>query len=108
MVRKAFTLRIDEETHGALANLSRILRRPMNQLVHEALVGYLERRSREAERDLLDQIGALRAYRRLDPDFEEAIAAFADAEARFDDPVEGELVDGRGPIRDEIRRLLNA
>lgn len=108
MTRKAFTLRIDEETHGALANLSRILRRPMNQLVQEALASYLDRRSRAAESELEAQLASLRAYRRRDPDFEDAIAAFAEAEARLDDPLEGELVDTAGPVQDEIRRLLNA
>lgn len=108
MPRKAFTLRIDEDTHSALANLSRVLRRPMNQLVREALAVYIDRRAREAERDLEAQLVSLRAYRKRDPDFEDAIAAFADAEARFDDPVEGEPGETAGPIQEEIRRLLDA
>lgn len=108
MLRKAFTLRIDEETHGALANLSRILHRPMNQLVQEALAAYLDHRSREVERDLEARLASLRACRRRDPDFEDAIAAFAEAEARFDDPIEGEPLETAGPIRQEIRRLLDA
>jgi predicted transcriptional regulator len=122
MSRKASTFRIDPPVQSALENLSRILKRPMNRLVNEALEYYLERRSRDVERDLEATLARLRAYRKRDPHFERAIAAVVDAEARFgkDDPAEGEvvigtLVDGRlvedkaagSPLQAEIHRLLN-
>ncbi|MPZ21579.1 MAG: hypothetical protein GEV06_27360 [Luteitalea sp.] len=80
----------------------------MNQLVHDALAVYLDRRTRDVERDLEAKLASLQAYSRRDPDFEDAIARFAEAEARLDDTVEGESVTTTGPIRREIRRLLNA
>lgn len=110
---------------AALENLSRVLKRPMNQLVNEAVKDYVDRRSREVEHDLEATLTALRAYRRRDPHFKGAIAAFVDAEARFgkDDPAEGKVVIGKlvngqlveertiggaSPLQTEIRRLLNA
>jgi hypothetical protein len=96
----------------------------MNQLVNEALQDYLERRSSAVERDLELTLARLRAYRRRDPHFKAAIVAIVDAEATLgkEDPAEGEvvigkLVDGKlvegpatkgiGPLRAEVRRLLN-
>jgi hypothetical protein len=63
----------------------------------------------------------MRAYRERDPDFEEAVAAFARAEGRYgkEDPAEGEVVVGKlvkgqlvdepssGPVLTEIRQLLD-
>src|ERR1700687_4614800 len=94
---KASTFRIEPIVQVGLENLSRVLKRPMNQLVNEAVKDYLRRRSREVERDLESTLASLRAYRKQDPDFEQAIAAFARAEARYgtDDPAEGEVVVGK-------------
>jgi len=125
MTRKASTFRIDQPVQLALENLSRVLGRPMNQLVNEALRDYVERRSRSVERDLELTLASLRAYRRRDPHFKDAIAAVVDAEATLgkEDPAEGKVVMGRlvdgklveapaaegvNPLRAELRRLLNA
>ena len=125
MNRKASTFRIDPPVQSALENLSRVLKRPMNQLVNEALGDYLERRSRAVERDLELTLARLRAYRRRDPHFKDAIEAVVDADATLgrEDPAEGKvvigkLVDGKlveapptegiGPLRAELRRLLSA
>ena len=125
MTRKASTFRIDPLVQFALENLSRVLKRPMNQLVNEALQYYVDRRSREAERDLEATLASLRAYRRRDPRFKDAIAAVVDAEATLgkEDPAEGEVVIGKlvngqlveeptiegvSPLQTEIRRLLDA
>jgi hypothetical protein len=73
------------------------------------------------ERNLESTLASLRAYRERDPDFEQAIAVFARAEARYgkDDPAEGEVVVGKlvngqlldepasGPVQTEIRQLLD-
>jgi hypothetical protein len=121
MSAKASTFRIESTVQAGLENLSRVLKRPMNQLVNEAVKDYVRRRSREIERDLESTLASLRAYRKRDPDFEQAIADFARAEARYgkDDPAEGQvvvgkLVDGQlvevsasGPIQSEIRQLLD-
>lgn len=125
MARKASTFRIDQPVQLALENLSRVLRRPMNQLVNEALQDYLDRRSSDAEHSLELTLASLRAYRRRDPHFKDAIAAAVDAEATLgrEDPAEGKVVIGKlvggklieappaegiNPLRAELRRLLNA
>ena len=125
MMRKASTFRIEPTVQTALENLSRILKRPMNQLVNEAVKDYVNQRGREVERDLEATLASLRAYRKRDPHFQTAVAAFVDAEARFgkEDPAEGKVVigklvngqlvegqaaEGTGPIQTEIRRRLNA
>lgn len=108
MSRKATTFRIDADVRAALVDLSRILHCPMNRLVNEAVKAYLGRRRREVERDLEASLASLRAYRQRDPDFEQAMAAFVEAEASVEDPVEGRPEKDSGPVRMEIRRLLNA
>lgn len=119
MPHKATTFRIEPTLQTGLEQLSKILKRPMNQLVNEALKDYVIRRSQAAEQDLSGTLAALRAYRRRDPGFKAAITAAAKAEAKYgnDDPVEGqvvigELVDGRlveeaGPVQSEIRKFLH-
>ena len=125
MLRKATTVRIDPLVQAALENLSRVLKRPMNQLVNEAVKIYVERRSREVEHNLEATLTSLRAYRKRDPHFQTAIAALVDAEAQLgkDDPAEGKVVigklvkgrlvdertiEGASPLQAEVRRLLNA
>ena len=124
-MRKATTFRIDPIAQAALENLSRILKRPMNQLVNEAVKNYVEQRSQDVEHDLEATLASLRAYRKRDPHFKNAIAAFVDAEARLGkgDPVEGKVVIGKlvngqlveerptesaSHVQAEIHRLLNA
>lgn len=119
MPTKASTFRIEPRVQAGLEQLSRILARPMNQLVNEAVKDFVRRRSREVEHELESTLASLRAYRQRDPDFEDAIDGFAKAEAKFgkDDPAEGTVVIGRlvngrlvedtGPIQKEIDKLLN-
>lgn len=123
MTRKASTFRIEPSVRGALEHLSEVLNRPMNQLVNEALEDFITRRSRQVEQDLEVTLARLRAHRTRDPDFQEAISAAVEAEARHghDDPAQGEVVIGKlvggrlvesagdaGPIQSKIHRLLNA
>ena len=76
--------------------MSKVLKRPTNQLVNEALKDYVSRRSLAVEQDLEATLATSRAYRRRDPSFKEAIAAVAKAEAQHAkiDPVEGEIESG--------------
>ena len=125
MTRQASTFRSAPPVQSALENLSRVLRRPMNQLVNEALQDYLDRRGKAVERNLELTLASLRAYRRRDPHLKEALASVVDAEAALgrEDPVEGKVVigklvggklievppaEGTSPLRAELRRLLNA
>jgi predicted DNA-binding protein len=120
MPHKATTVRLEPTLQRGLETLSKVLKRPMNQLINEALHDYVSRRSHEVEQDLDQTLKALRAYRRRDPSFKSAIAAAAKAEAehRQSDPLDGEvvigeLVDGRltqqepGPVAAEIHQLLH-
>jgi hypothetical protein len=116
MARVAFTLRIDAEERAALENLSRIERRPVNQLLNEAVRTFLLRR-RPKERNLEASLKRLRAYRERDPEFHQAHQAFVEAEASLDDPLEGELIEGHfvngqiepiGPVQSKIREILGA
>lgn len=118
MPHKATTVRLEPTLQQGLETLSKVLKRPMNQLINEALRAYVSRRSREVEQDLDQTLKALRAYRRRDPSFKSAIAAAAQAEAEHhqSDPLDGEivigeLVDGRvaelGPVAAEIHQLLH-
>jgi len=87
----------------------------MNQLLNEAIKSYLSRRGRN-ERSLEANLAKLRAYRKRDPGFQKAIAAFVEAEANFEDPLEGEPIEELavedmhkpGPVQSKIRKTLNA
>ena len=114
MSRTAFTLRIDAEERVALENLSRIEGRPINQLLNEAIKGYLRQRGRK-ERSLEANLASLRAYRKKDPGFRKAMQEFVEAEATLDDPLEGELVEANrmeakaaGPVQSKIRYIPGA
>ena len=117
MARIPFTLRIDPEERAALESLSKIEGRPINHLLNEAIKSYLSRQQSRKERTLEVHLARLRAYRKNDPGFRRAIAAFVEAEATLKDPLEGEpftsqSVDGKrktaGPVQSKIRDLLNA
>lgn len=116
MARVPFTLRIDEEERAALENLSKIEGRPVNQLLNEAIKNFLVRRGPK-ERGLEANLARLRAYRRRDHGFHHALAAFVEAEASLDDPLEGKPVEGKlvngeiettGPAQRRVRELLDA
>src|SRR5208282_1963257 len=93
MAATASTHRLDPEVQVALDRLSKHLRRPKNRLINDAVKSYIRQKSRELETELQASLNALRAYWLRDPDFENSIEAFVDAEARLasSDPAEGEL-----------------
>lgn len=116
MTRTAFTLRIDAEERNALKNLSKIERRPINQLLIEAIKNYLGQKGRE-ERSLEASLSSLRDYRKRDPRFRQAIAAFVETEASLKDPLEGEVIEGAvvedlskptGPVQSKVREVIGA
>src|SRR5450755_4306724 len=116
MSRIAFTLRIDARERAALANLSKVEGRPINQLLNEAIKIYLGRRG-PIEHKLEANLAGLREYRKQDPGFRRAIDAFVGAEASIKDPLEGEPIIGEfvagkfkpaGPVQSKIRELLGA
>jgi predicted transcriptional regulator len=97
---------LEGELYNALSSLSSITKRSMNQLITEAVAIYVRRTSREVERDLETTLERLRQYSSKDPNFEQAIAAFAEAEATLDDPLEGRPIDRPQTAQSEINELL--
>ena len=79
----ASTHRLDPEVQAALDRLSKLLRRPKNRIINEAVKSYVHQKERELETELEATLNALRAYRMRDPDFEKSIEAFVDTEARL-------------------------
>ena len=106
MERRPFTFRLEEDLYDALSSLSSVTKRSMNQLITEAVAVYVKRTSREVERDLERTLERLRQYSTKDPDFEQAIASFAEAEATLDDPLEGRPIDRPRTAQSEIDELL--
>lgn len=92
MPRIALTLRLDAPERDALKSLSKVEGRPINQLLIEAIRSYLGQKGRR-ERTLEANLKTLREYRRKDPGFKRAIAAFVEAEASHKDPLEGDPVE---------------
>jgi predicted transcriptional regulator len=114
MARTAFTLRIDAEERAALKILSKLERRPINQLLNEAIKNYLSRKGRR-ERSLETDLRRLDAYRKKDPKFRRAITKFVEAEATVKDPLEGQPFEesedtkpSTGPIQSKVREVLGA
>ena len=117
MARIPFTLRIDPKERAALRNLSKVERRPINQLLNEAIKLYLSQ-PRRNEKGLQATLEKLREYRKHDPGFKRAKAEYIDAEASLgQDPLDGEIIEGEivngqfqpaGPVQSKIRDLLSA
>jgi hypothetical protein len=116
MSRVPFTLRIDDAERVALKNLSKVEGRPVNQLLNDAVKSYLTTRGQK-ERELEDTLESLRHYRKRNSGYQRAKAAFVEAEASLDDPLEGEVMEGQlvegklkpaGPVQSKIRKLLGA
>lgn len=111
MTRIPLTLKIEAEERVALENLSKIEGRPVNELLREAIRHYLSRRDLH---NLEGPASALRTYRKQNLGFKDAIEEFVDAEASFEDPVEGELVESQpgvwtpGPVQRKIRDILDS
>ena len=107
---------MEAEERNALKSLSKIEGRPINQLLIEAIRIYLSQRG-SRERTLEANLNSLKAYRKKDPGFRRAIAAFVDAEASMNDPLEGEPIEGEednnspapaGPVQSKVREVIGA
>ncbi len=106
MERTSFTLRLDPELYDALSSLSSVVHQSMNQLVTDAVSNYVRQRSSEVERDMENTLARIRKYAEKDPGYEHAIAEFADAETRYQDPLEGIPDTTLTDTQAEIRELL--
>ncbi len=110
MKSKTSTHRLETKLEAALDHLSEITRRTKNSLINEAVRNLVEKRGLELENELEQTLEKLRAYRQKDPDFEEAIDAFARAEVAGagEDPLEGVISGPQGAVQSEIRELFHA
>ncbi len=108
MPRKATTYRIDPIVQAGLSELSKVLGRPQNQLVNEAVRDFVARRVKQVEVELEATLESLRAYRKSDPNFDRALADYVDAEASLqEDPAQGQRAGDFGPAQTRILELLN-
>ena len=96
MTRKASIFRLDPDTQSALAHLGRLLGRPMNKLVNEAVRDYLLKTSPK-ERELEGTLASLRGYRERDLQVREAPAPYLNSRT------EPETM---GAAREFVRRVL--
>lgn len=106
--RRATTFRLEPRLQRGLELLSDVRKAPLNRLVNEAVDKYLDDQAASVEADLEDTLQRIKAFRNSDPDFEGAIAAFAEAEAdrAAEDPVEGRTTRARRPVRRLGRELI--
>lgn len=108
MERIATTFRIDPVVKEGLSKLSKLKHQSLNQLANEAIKEFVARRTLEVVDELESTLEDLRAYRKSDPNFERAIAAFAEAEITVKhDPAEGRVVTEAGRTEAVVLNLLN-
>jgi predicted DNA-binding protein len=107
---RATTFRLKPKLQEGLTLLSRVLRKPQNRLVNEAVEDFLKVRSQKIESDLAEILKRLKTYRKKDPKFEAAIAEVVDAEARFgsEDPAEGSTQPNVGHAQTVVHQLLRS
>ena len=105
---KATTVRLAADLITGLALLQRILKKPMNRMINEAVRHYVERQSARVETDLKSVLERVKAYRRSDPSYKKLWAEFVDAEARYgkNDPLEGRIKSA-GPAQTRVREILS-
>jgi predicted nucleotidyltransferase/predicted transcriptional regulator len=94
MASKASIFRLDSEAQTALGHLSKLLGRPMNKLVNEAVRDYLLKATVK-ERDIEGTLASLRAYRERDLQVRESSATY---------PIEEESAAVRA-AREFVRRV---
>jgi predicted transcriptional regulator len=106
--RRATTFRLEPRLQRGLQLLSDARKAPLNRLVNEAVDEYLDVQAASLEADLEETLRRVKAYRSSAPDFEGAIAKFAEAEAGHaaEDPVEGRTTRAHGPAQRLVRELI--
>ena len=107
-LRRATTYRLNPHLQQGLALLGKVRQVSANQMVNEAVGEYLDARTAAVTADLEETLRRVRAYRETDPNFESAIATFAESEARHGarDPVEGTEDREARPAQRMVRQLI--
>jgi uncharacterized protein len=96
MPPKATLVRLDPDAHSALAQISKLLGRPMNKLINEAVRDYLLNTT-QAESEVRETLASLRAYRKRNLPAAEPAVAYAGEIAKAD-------ADTVGAAREFVRR----
>lgn len=106
--RRATTYRLNPHLQQGLALLGKVRQVSANQMVNEAVGEYLDARTAAVTADLEETLRRVKAYRETDPNFESAIAKFAESEARHGakDPVEGTEDREARPAQRMVRQLI--
>lgn len=110
-MKRATTIRLNQSVQAGLDLISQLQHRPKNKLVNEAVAEYVTRHAIQTDAALHDVLKRLKAYQDSDPDFEEAINSFVDAEAshgKHEDPMEGHPVPSPSPVTERLRQLIDA
>ena len=107
MPRKASTHRLEPDVQAGLDHLSKVLHRPKNKLMNEAVSRFVQERTLQLVQEMESVINSLKEYQRNDPDFERAIERLVNDEIAQvgADPLEGRPA---GAVQAEIRGLLHA
>ena len=107
MPRKASTHRLEPDVQAGLNHLSKVLHRPKNKLMNEAVSRFVQERSIQLVQEMEGVINSLKKYQRSDPDFERAIERLVNDEVA---QAGADLLEGRpaGAVQAEIRGLLHA
>ena len=111
---KPITVRLAPELQRGMNILRHALKRPVNKMINEAVLGFIQKRTAEVETDLEGMLAQIKAYKRRHPNFDTAFDQWADAEARFgdEDPAEGVVVKTdaaeakAGPTQTLVRDIL--
>jgi len=110
-MKRATTFRLQQNVQAGLDLISELQHRPKNKLVNEAVAEYVIRHAVQADEALQDVLQRLKSYQKADPDFEQAIDSFVDAEAtlgKHEDPAEGQPAPSPSPVTARLRQLLDA
>ena len=109
-MNKATTVRLDRDVQDALNSLSKLEGRPKNKLINDAVALYIEHEAEAIANEAETALEQIKAYRAADPDFESAIAAFAESEAQYgaNDTAEGRAMRSAPSLSEKVRRLVHA
>ena len=91
---KVTTFRVDPAIQGGLKTLSRLMGKPVNKLVNDALLQYVKAQAGKMHVELQQDVDLLQQYRDLDPDLTRSIEQGIQREIGYvgQDPIEGTLL----------------
>jgi len=107
MEYKSFKLNLDTELYDTLKSLGLASGIRMDQLIINAVSTYVKQEYKALKPNLESKLQRISQYATNDPKFEDAIVAFAEAETKYKDPVEGTIVKPVSETQTEIRGLLD-